>query len=106
MPDIYVSAGSARPIDRDELKRQIGVGNLMAISGCRTVAMNDGTISLPVSSGYSVNIALDADDTYTVRRLLKRGSKTWVKGVHGGVYCDEIGDVAYYASCYKSNPTF
>lgn len=102
----YISAGSARPIDHDVLKRQIGTGNLMAISGCRTVIMRDGTISLPVGSGYSVNIALDADDTYTVRRIFKRGSKVWVKGEHSGVYCDDIGDVAYYCSCYKSNPTF
>jgi hypothetical protein len=61
---------------------------------------------LPVGSGYSVNIALDANDTYTVRRIFKRGAQTWVKGEQSNVYCDDIGEVAYYASCFRNPDLF
>jgi hypothetical protein len=97
--------GSAREIDLQQLKQQIGHMNVLAISGGRTVTLLDGTVNLPVASGYSVNIALDANDTYTVRRMFKRGAKTWVKGERSNVYCDEIGEVAYKASCFR-NGTF
>lgn len=84
---------------------QIGRMTVLAISGGRTVQTYDA-LELPVSSGYSVRITLAADDTYTVQRVYRRGDRTWIKGVREGVYCDEISDVAYYASSYKSHEVF
>jgi len=83
------------------LLAQIGRMNVFAISGGRTQLV-DGTMILPVGSGYSVEIDLAANDTYTVRRVFKRGIKQWVKGELTGVYCDEIGERAYEASCFRS----
>lgn len=57
-------------------------------------------MTLPVHQGYRVEIDLAANDTYTVRRVFTRGAKTWIKGERTDVYCDEVGEVAYQASCY------
>ena len=93
---------SERTMVPQQTLQQIGRMNLMAISGFRWM-MEDGDMLLPVSSGYRVRIALMADDTYTVTREMKRGAKLFVKGVQEGVYCDEVGEVCYQASSYKSN---
>lgn len=87
--------------DARTLVQQIGGMNLMAISGSRVRVRKTG-ITMPVSNGYSVTIDLAAGDTYTVRRIFKRGSQTWVKGERTNVYCDEVGEAAYYASCFRS----
>lgn len=83
-----------------EIARQIGA-NIFAISGGRVRPIDDG-IELPVGSGYSVRIQLTAADDYTVSRVFRRGAKEWIKGVREGVYCDEVSEAAYYASCYRS----
>ena len=88
---------------------QIGRGNVLAISGGRWSRLLDaekiapiGAI-LPVSNGYTVEVELDfASDTYTVRRVFSRGGKRWVKGEVTNVYCDEVGEIAYIASCFRS----
>jgi hypothetical protein len=82
-----------------ELVRQIGSRNIFAISGGRVGVRSTG-ITLPVSAGYSVTIDLAGNDTYTVRRVFKRGMKTWIKGEITDVYCEELGEIAYKASCY------
>jgi hypothetical protein len=87
--------------DTDELVAQIGRMNIFAISGGRVLRHSNG-ISLPVSSGYWVTVHLDGNDTYVVRRIMKRGPKTWVKGELANVYADEVGEMAYQASSYKS----
>lgn len=74
--------------------------NLAAISGGRASLDIDGNLVLPVGKGYSVEIELTTSDDYNVRRVYKRGTKKWVKGEALGVYCDQIGEVAYQASCY------
>ena len=84
-----------------ELRRQIGRMNMMAISGSR-IWLTHGAVVLPVDCGYSVVIYLMPDDTYRVRRLFKRGTKVWIKGERTNVYCDEISEVAYFASCFRS----
>lgn len=88
---------------------QIGRINVLAISGGRRRPLftEDGTpapgVSLPVSNGYSVEVELDfASDTYIVRRVFARGGKRWVKGEVTNVYCDEVGEIAYIASCFRS----
>ena len=83
-----------------ELIRQIGPGNIGAISGGRK-RLVDGTLVLPVSNGYTVEVALAANDTYVVRRIFTRGVKRWVKGEITDVYYDEVGERAYEASCFR-----
>jgi hypothetical protein len=87
--------------DTQELKAQIGMMNILAISGGRVIHRSTG-ITLPVSSGYKVTVDLAAGDTYTVRRIMTRGTKTWIKGEVNDVYCDMVGEMAYQASSYKS----
>lgn len=92
---------TGRELDWDTLKRQIGFMTVAAISGGRAVRVGPSTIDLPVASGYRVQITLEANDTYTVLRLFKRGGKMFVHGAVEGVYCDQVGEVAYRASCFR-----
>ena len=88
-----------RDCDTRELIAQIGRGNVLAISGGRVIHRPSG-VTLPVAHGYHVSVDLAANDTYTVQRLFKRGAKVWVKKEWTEVYCDEVGEIAYQASCY------
>ena len=91
MPDVTLQTTIAR---------QIGPMNIMAISGGRIQPIPDGII-LPVAHGYSVEVVLDAgSDTYIVRRVFTRSGKRFDKGTVEQVYCDEVGEIAYRASCY------
>jgi hypothetical protein len=89
--------------DARELVAQIGRMNVLSISGGRVLARETG-ITLPVSNGYSVTVDLDGNDTYVVRRVFKRGAKVWVKGEQRDVFCEEVGEVAYQASNFRSHP--
>lgn len=101
-----------RPFDEDVLLDQIGKMNVFAISGGRVGVWKPNgecvEVELPVSSGYWVRITLAWDDTYTVERVLKRRPKgkaqkeIKVLGRMTGVYCDQVGEIAYLASCYKN----
>lgn len=97
------------------LLQQIGGMNLLAISGGRKSVIfytcEDGDtypigVALPVAQGRSVEVTLDWDDTYRVRRIrkvtngAKRGSEV-VEAEQTSVYCDEVGEVAYGMSCWK-----
>lgn len=85
------------------VRDQIGMMNVLAISGGRIRIEGPCTVSLPVSNGYYVVIELDeAKDLYSVRREFRRAGKRWVKGKFDDVYCDELGDLAYYASCFRN----
>jgi hypothetical protein len=90
---------SGRDLDVDALLAQIGRGNVLAISGGR-VRLTETGIVLPVAAGYRVEIDLEANDTYTVRRVFVRGARRFVKVERTNVYCDEVGEIAYRASCY------
>lgn len=94
-----ITTDTFRECDPRQLVAQIGRGNIAAISGGRVLVRETG-ITLPVSNGYSVTVDLNWDDTYIVRRVFKRGAKVWIKGEQTDVYCDEVGEVAYKASCY------
>jgi hypothetical protein len=89
------------PCDAAELVRQIGRRNLLAISGGRVMRRETG-VTLPVDCGYSVTVDLAAGDTYVVRRIFRRGRREWTRGERTNVYCDEVGEAAYYASCFRS----
>jgi hypothetical protein len=85
-----------------EILRQIGTMNVMAISGLRWSRRPTG-ITLPAGRGYEVHVDLAANDTYTVRRVLRRGDGAAViVGEESGVYCEQVGDSAYRASCWAS----
>lgn len=90
------------PCDTDELVRQIGRMNILAISGGR-VGRRETGVTLPVSNGYSVTVDLDASDTYVVRRVFTRSGVANVKGEVTNVYCEEVGEAAYQASSFRSN---
>jgi hypothetical protein len=98
-----VSTDTFAACDNRTLLEQIGRMNVLSISGGRVIQRNTG-ITLPVDCGYSVTVDLDRDDTYVVRRVFKRGSKTWIKGEQTGVYCDDVGELAYRASCFRDGP--
>lgn len=87
--------------------KQIGNINFAAISGGRIRPIpGDGYASgveFPVAYGYSVRVRYDeGSDTYTVERVLVRGGKTFEKGTRTNVYCDELGEKAYRAACFRS----
>ena len=91
-----------RECNTEELLAQLGRNNLFAISGGRVVKRSTG-ITLPISNGYSLTIDLAWNDTYTVRRLFTRSGKVTIKGELTGVYCEDLGEVAYYGSCFRSH---
>lgn len=90
---------TTRTQDAKTTLAQIGRGNVLAISGGRASLAGD-TLVLPVAHGYRVEVDLAANDTYTVRRVFVRGARRFIKGERAGVYCEELGEVAYRASCY------
>lgn len=100
-----------RDFNVDELIAQIGMHNVFAISGGRVII--DGAtydneykttqeVELPVGYGYRVVVNLDWDDTWKVSRVFYRKGKKTIKGVQAGVYFDEVGNVAYKASCFRN----
>lgn len=86
---------------RVEIARQIGTGNILAISGGRITALRDG-IELPVSQGYRVRVRLTPADVYTVQRVMVRAGRVFLHGERTEVYCDEVSEAAYRASCFRS----
>lgn len=96
-----------RPFDEDVLIDQIGRMNVFAISGGRVgvVKNNEGEtieVELPCGAGYRVSIILAWDDTYTVTRQFVRKGTVFQKGTVEGVYCDQVGEIAYKASCFRN----
>lgn len=80
---------------------QIGQRNILAISGGRIKATSETTIELPVHAGYHVRIEYNqVPDTYTVTRIFRRGTKEWNKGQVEYIFCYDLGEVAFQASCY------
>ena len=102
-----MSESTGRPFSEDELLGQIGRMNVFAISGGRVgVIVENGEtvgIELPVSNGYRVSIKLGWDDTWTVSRQFVRKGVVFDKGTIEGVYPENVGEVAYQASCFRSN---
>jgi hypothetical protein len=96
-----------RPFSEDELIIQIGRMNVFAISGGRVgvIVNNEGEtveVHLPVSNGYRVSISLGWDDTWTVSRQFVRKGVVSDKGTLEGVYCEQVGEIAYKASCFRN----
>ena len=85
----------------ETLVAQIGMANIFAISGGRLTKRETG-ISLPVSNGYSVEIDLAGNDTYTIKRIFTRSGKHTIKGIKENIYCDSIAEQAIQASSFRS----
>lgn len=104
--DIETKETALRACSARVLLEQIGTGNVMAISGLRVgrvIAWRDGEpfivgVVLPVANGWAVHVVLAGDDTYTVRRIW-RGN---VRREWTGIYCENIGEIAYKASLYDN----
>ena len=88
-----------RQCEASVIVEQVGRMNVMGISGGRVIVRETG-ITLPIAHGYSVEIDLNALDLYDVKRVYTRAGARSVKGAVTDVYCDDLSDVAYYASCY------
>jgi hypothetical protein len=96
-----------RPFNEDELINQIGRMNVFAISGGRVgvIVNNEGEtveVQLPVSNGYRVSISLGWNDTWTVSRQFVRKGVVSDKGTLENVYCEQVGEIAYKASCFRN----
>lgn len=87
---------------RQTIAAQIGRMNISAISGGRCSRLDDG-IRLPVGYGYHVDVRLTPMDTYTVERVFIRSGNVKSHGMETEVYCDEVGEVAYRASCFRND---
>lgn len=87
--------------DHHTMIKQIGMMNIMAVSGGRATKRLTG-ISLPVSHGYVVEVDYAADDTYTVQRVMFRKGKRFEKGIVEDVHFPELGELVYQASCYRN----
>lgn len=102
---------NARPCDAHQIVQQIGAATLMAISGLRTNSIYNSDmetvgISLPINNTRRVDIVLDWDDTYIVRRIRrivsgKNKGQEVTEDEYRNIYCDQVSDVAYTASCWK-----
>jgi hypothetical protein len=97
----YDKANAGPSIDYGVLKQQIGMGNLLAISGGRKIVFKS-TVFLPVARGYYVAVSLTSADDYKVSRLFLRSGKVSVKESFEGVYAENVGEVSYRASCFEN----
>jgi hypothetical protein len=101
-----------RSCDPSVIARQIGAANILAISGGPVFPIfssesNDRVgLRLPIDGTRRIDVILDWSDTYSVRRIrtITKGSQRGqdvVEFERSDVYCDEVGEVAYAASCWK-----
>lgn len=97
---------TGRPFNEDELINQIGQMNILAISGGRVIVLRDKNetigVELPCGAGYRVLIELSWLDTWTVTRQYVRKGTVFNKGTVEDVYCENIGEVAYQAACWRN----
>jgi hypothetical protein len=104
-----------RPFSVEVLKSQIGFWNIGAISGGRVLIdgatyneqdkTNSTRSNYQLPMGYRVRITLGWDDTYTVSRVIVKNTKKAIsevsdKGTLTGVFADQVGEIAYKASCF------
>lgn len=88
------------PEEQQAIRDQIGM-NILAISGGVWNRIADG-IEMPCGAGYTVRVQLTPGDDYTVTRVFKRAGEEFIHGSRKGVFCDEVSEVAYFASCFRS----
>lgn len=88
-------------LNAEELVKQIGWSTVLGVSGGR-VQVSPAAVQFPVSNGYSVMVQLHWNDTYTVTRILKRGAKAFIKGRVEGLYCEQMSEAVWKASCFRN----
>lgn len=109
---MLTKTADGRSCDHREIVRQIGSANILAISGGRVFpiysADRDDVVGLrlPIDGTRRVDVILDWSDTYSVRRVrtITRGANRGqdvIEFEQSDVFCDEVGSVAYSASCWK-----
>lgn len=101
-----------RDCDPKVLRDQIGMMTVLAVSGGRWSAIRsaDGEANigliLPCGTNRTVEVTLSFWDTYTVRRYRQvvrgeRKGEDILEHEATNVYCDQIGEAVYSASCWK-----
>ena len=100
-----------RYCDPTVLRDQIGLMTVLAVSGGRwgSIRDNEGEaigVILPCGTNRTIEVTLSFMDTYTVRRYrqIVRGERRGddiVEYEATDVYCDQISEVVYTASCWK-----
>ena len=100
-----------RPCEAREIIRQIGVMNLLGVSGGRWGVIRDSYseeigVIIPCGTNREVEVTLSFWDTYTVRRY-----RTIVNGARRGesiveheatdIYCDQISEAVLVASFWR-----
>ena len=91
---------TGRTIHGQTLLAQMGRMNVLAISGGRANRISESTIEFPVANCWVVLVTLDANDTYRVERATKRSGRYNIKATASNVYAEQVGEIAYRASCY------
>ena len=95
-----------RPFNEDELIAQLGKMTFFAICGGKFAIWQPEGETVEADfwcgNGYRVRITLGWDDTWTVQRIFVRKDQVSIKGEMKGVYADQVSDIAYKASCYRS----
>jgi hypothetical protein len=110
----YGAHPEARPCDAEEIIRQIGAMTLLGVSGGRWFRIYNAQHSnkrevgvfMPCGSARGVEVVLNHLDLYDVRRvrLITRGEKAGeivVESETLNIYCDQVAEVVYGASCWK-----
>lgn len=96
----------SRDFSVEQVKQQIGMMNILSVSGGRVGTLTASNrvvgVELPVSSGYRVRVFLANDDTYTVQRVMSRAGTDKVKGERSGIYAFDLGETVYEAGMYKN----
>ena len=101
LSDFDANLNTGKRINAGILREQIGMMNVLAVSGGRYKVFNS-TVYFPVDRGYWVAVTLTAADDYLVNRIYIRAGKITVKETFEGVYAENIGEVAYRASCFEN----
>jgi hypothetical protein len=82
--------------------RQIGTGNVLAISGGRWQVIENG-VRLPCGAGYRVDVVLDRGlDLYEVSRVFRKAGVEYPHGIRRHIDFTQVGETAYRASCFRS----
>ncbi len=108
-----MAARDCREADIKQVLAQIGASTICATAGSmrRVYKVTNiygeycGVI-LYLGGSRFIEIVLDWDDTYSVRRLrqINRGSNKGgfiVEYQVSGIYCDQVSEITYKAGCWK-----
>lgn len=100
-----------RPCDPAVIKEQIGKWGILAVSGGRTADLENKEgetvgIILPITSTRRLEVILDYNDTYIVRRIRyilkgKDAHTEVVEAEQSEIYCDQLAEVVLDLSTWK-----